>query len=129
MSPPISERHDVEDDMDEGARDIFDRLRAHPHAPLLRGVSGTYRFDVEGVGSWRVTVDDGALWIREGTGEADCSIGCPEHDFVRLMHGETNLVTALMRGELRVEGDRKLVKAFHGMLPAPPSMPRKEEAA
>jgi putative sterol carrier protein len=115
--------------MAESVREVLERLKAQPFVPSLRGVKGTYRFDIEGVGSWRVTVDDGALWIREGAGEADCSIACAEQEFLHLMRGEMNLVTAFMRGEVRVGGDRRLLKAFHGMLPAPPRAPGKEAAA
>jgi putative sterol carrier protein len=106
---------------------VFEKLKARENVPLLRGVKGTYRFDVDGVGSWRVTVDDGAIWVRQGSGEADCVVGCSEEDFLKLARGKANLITALLRGEIRFEGDRMLLKAFHGALLAPET-PRKEAA-
>jgi putative sterol carrier protein len=99
---------------------VFESLKAVGKEPLLRGIKGTYRFDIDGVGSWRLTVDDGAIWVREGPGDAECVIASSEEDFVRIARGETNLLTALLRGEIRFDGDRALLKAFHGMLPAAP---------
>jgi hypothetical protein len=115
--------------MAETAREFFERLRKNPDVPLLKGIKGTYRFDVEDVGSWRVTVDDGAIWVRDGMGEADCIVGSTEHDFLSIASGEMNLLTALLRGEIHFEGDRGLLKAFHGMLPPPPAAAAESRAA
>jgi putative sterol carrier protein len=115
--------------MGESARAIFEALKTGGDVPLLHGVKGTYRFDIDGVGSWRLTVDDGAVWVREGPGEAECVIGLSEEVFVKMARGEKNLMTALLRSEIRFEGDRRLLKAYHGMLPAPPAATDQEQRA
>ena len=86
--------------------------------PRLQGVSGSYRFDVEGVGSWRIEVHDGVVTITESTAAADCVIRCDEADFVRLARGEQNLLTATLQGRAQVEGDYALAQRFHGFIRA-----------
>jgi len=55
--------------------------------PRVQGFSGSYRFDVEGVGSWRVEVHDEIATMTESTAAADCVFRCNEADFVRIARG------------------------------------------
>jgi len=87
--------------------------------PRLQGISGSYRFDVEGVGSWRLEVHDGTVAVTEGTGPADCVIRCDEADFVRIARGEQNLFTAVLQGRVQVEGDYALAQRLHGFVRSP----------
>jgi len=84
--------------------------------PRLEGISGSYRFDVDGVGSWRIEVRDGIVTISESTAAADCVVRCDEGDFVRLANGEQNLLTALLQGRVQVEGDYALAQRLHGFI-------------
>src|SRR5215510_6175699 len=43
------------------AQEVFNVHRMQKYAPVLRGVHGTYLFEIDQVGSWFVSVDDGAL--------------------------------------------------------------------
>jgi putative sterol carrier protein len=83
----------------------------------VKHIQGSYRFDVEGVGSQRLEVDHGRLSIREDAGPADCVIACSAEDLVRIVDGEQNMLTAYMQGRVRIDGDLALAKIFHGMLP------------
>lgn len=51
--------------MARSAREIFQRNKTKHDVPLLRGVHGTYLFDIEQVGSWFVSVDNGAVTVDE----------------------------------------------------------------
>lgn len=110
------------------AREIIQRFAKQGYAPRMKGVKGSYRFDIGGLGSYRVGIDDGKLDIRESQDAADCVIACDEADFVRIMRGEQNLITAMMQGRVGIVGDLSLALKFHGVLPAPPSK-RGAEAA
>jgi putative sterol carrier protein len=84
--------------------------------PRLQGISGSYRFEVEGVGSWRVEVRDEVVTVTESAAPADCVIRCDEADFVRIARGEQNLLTAFMQGRVQVEGDFVLAQRLHGFV-------------
>ena len=88
-----------------------------PHEqPALKGVTGTYRFDVEGQGSVRIEVRDGTVTISESTAPADCVIHADASDLPRIAAGEQNLITALMQGRVQVQGDFALAQKFHGFI-------------
>src|SRR5215813_4472800 len=55
--------------------------------PRLRGVRGSYRFDVENVGSWRAEVTDGAVTFTKSDADADCVIGSDADDLERILSG------------------------------------------
>jgi len=100
------------------AQEVFNIHRMQKYAPVLRGVHGTYLFDIDKVGSWFVAVDDGALNIEETKREADCTISCDERDFVEIVEGRRNLITAHMQGRVKVRGDMALAQKFHGLVSA-----------
>lgn len=88
-----------------------------PHEqPGLKGVTGTYRFDVEGQTSVRLEVRDGRFTVSESAAPADCVIHADEADLARIASGEQNLITALLQGRVQVEGDLALAQKFHGFV-------------
>jgi putative sterol carrier protein len=104
--------------MDDRTRAIFEKMASRGHDPDLEQVRGSYRFDIEGVGSWHVTVDQGTLTVTRGMADADCVIHCDESDFLRLASGEQNLVTAALQGRVRIEGNLALAQKLHGFVRA-----------
>jgi hypothetical protein len=46
-------------------------------------------------------------------------IACSEEEALRLIRGEHNLMTAAMRGDVRLSGRPDLWKGFHDATPAP----------
>lgn len=102
--------------MPETAHEIFNRKRAQKYEPVLRGVHGTYLFDIDKVGSWFVAVDDGAIHIEEKKRDADCTIGCDERDFVDIVEGRRQLLTSYMQGRVKIHGDMALAQKFHGLV-------------
>lgn len=90
-----------------------------PHEqPALKGVTGTYRFDVEGQGSVRIEVRDGAFTVAESSAPADCVIRADASDLARIASGEQNLITAVLQGRVQVEGDYALAQKFNGLVRA-----------
>jgi putative sterol carrier protein len=98
-------------------REFFDGLEARVDESRTAGMTNTYRFDVEGAGSWTVAVDDGKVTVTEdGEAEPDCTISASEETFQKLVSGEQNPTTAYMTGKLKITGDMgaamKLQKLF-----------------
>jgi putative sterol carrier protein len=88
------------------------------YEPVLRGVHGTYLFDIDKVGSWFVAVDDGAIHVEETKRDADCTISSDERDFVDIVEGRRQLLTSHMQGRVTIRGDMALAQKFHGLVSA-----------
>ena len=102
--------------MAETTREFFEGLPARADASKLAGMNNSYSFDVEGAGKWLVTIADGAVSVREGEGDADCTIAASEENFQKILSGEQNATSAYMTGKLKIKGDMgaamKLQKLF-----------------
>jgi putative sterol carrier protein len=97
-------------------QEFFAQLPERADPAKTAGMSNTYVFDVEGVGQWTVAVEDGAVQVTEGAGEADCTISATEDTLVKIASGQANATTAYMTGKLKIQGDMgaalKLQKLF-----------------
>jgi putative sterol carrier protein len=100
------------------AKEFFDDLAARTAggSERTRGLTASYRFDVEGAGSWRVDVDDGTVAVSESDGAADCVIAVPEELFLRIVRGEQSPMGAFLMGKIRVEGDVGLAMRLKDLL-------------
>ena len=91
-------------------------MAARADASKLAGMNNSYVFDIDGAGMWFVTVEDGAVSVREGEGEADCTISTTEENFQKILSGDQNATSAYMTGKLKIKGDMgaamKLQKLF-----------------
>jgi putative sterol carrier protein len=100
----------------ESTREFFESLPARGDPAKLAGMHNSYLFDIDGAGMWLVTIEDGAVSVREGEGEADCTISASEENFQRILSGEQNATSAYMTGKLKIKGDMgaamKLQKLF-----------------
>lgn len=102
--------------MPESPREVFDRAAA-THDPELEGLDGrTLRFDIEGQGNWFLTIKGGGIEVIESSAPADTVVSSSESDFYALTSGDLNLVTAWMRGELKLEGDPWLAQKLHSVI-------------
>jgi putative sterol carrier protein len=102
---------------------FFDRLAAIGHEPLLRKTSGSTRFEiVDGrrVRRWRVRVDKGDVAVEPGGGDADCAIRADRKVFERVVTGRTNAVAAVLRGDIVVDGDWRLLVSMQRLFAGPP---------
>ena len=94
--------------MADNAREFFEEMKERVDASRTRGKRASYRFDVEGAGSWRVEIDDGRVTIDESAGDADCVIRASEKTFMKIVRGEQNPTAAYMTGKIKVKGDMGL---------------------
>jgi len=99
---------------------FFAELATRGHEPLLRKASGSTRFDVRDgkrTRRWVVTVDDGDIAVRTGKGEAACVVRADKAVFDRIVGGRMNAVAAVLRGDLEVEGDWRLIVRMQRLFP------------
>ena len=113
--------------MTDAIAEFFDRLAGGGHDPRLEKATGTLRFDLEDGEAtihWFVTIDRGDIAVSHRNVKADCIVRMSRGLFDRLVKGETNLVAAVLRGVMGVEGDLGLVTQFQRLFPGPPSRAR-----
>ncbi len=102
--------------------EFFDELASRGHEPLLRKVTGSARFDVvagERNERWLVTIDKGDIRVSRGDAAADSVVRASKASFDRLVAGELNLMAAVLRGELAIEGDPRLLVGLQRLFPRP----------
>lgn len=106
-----------------GTAEFFRRLQERGHEPILKGDSGTLRFDVDRGGQterWFVTIDCGGVSVSHARGRADGVVKLDGDLFDQLVAGTANAVTAQLRGVLMAEGDLHLFMVFQRLFPSPP---------
>jgi putative sterol carrier protein len=89
----------------DSAREFFETLPGRVSPQGARALDASYRFDVEGAGSWRVESDGESLVVTESDAPADCVIRSDEQTFLRIARGEQSPMGAYMTGKVKVEGD------------------------
>jgi putative sterol carrier protein len=94
--------------MAESVREFFQSIESRVDPSKTAGASASYRFDIEGAGSWHIDVDDGKVTVAESGADADCVIQASEEHFAKIIGGEANPMTAYMTGKLKVKGDVEL---------------------
>jgi putative sterol carrier protein len=102
--------------MSESVQEFFQNLESRADASKTAGMNNSYVFDIDGAGQWKVDVEDGAVKVTEGGGDADCTIIASEETFQKIVAGEQNATSAYMTGKLKIKGDMgaamKLQKLF-----------------
>ena len=102
--------------MADTVQEFFDGLAARTDAEKTAGMNNSYLFDIEGAGQWLVAVNEGAVSVTEGGGEADTTISASQETMMAVVRGEQNPTTAYMTGKLKIKGDMgaamKLQKLF-----------------
>ena len=100
----------------DSPREFFETLETRIDPAKAAGLTASYRFEIDGAGSWTVDVDDGKVSVSENGGDADCTISTSSETFMRIANGEQNPTAAYMSGKLKVKGEMgsamKLQKLF-----------------
>ena len=87
---------------------IFDGLPKAFQAEKATGVDVVFQFDISGAkgGAWFATVKDGACLVEKGSHSAPTTtIGMGDDDFVKMISGELNAMSAYTGGKLKIGGD------------------------
>ena len=98
--------------------EIFRRLPDFVNAPKARGVDLAVGFRLLGnpsgeIERYVVRVQDGVATVEAGDagGDRDATITCEGHDYLRLATGHLSPVMGVLKGQLKVKGDKG--KALH----------------
>ena len=97
-------------------REFFDTLESRVDPAKAAGLTASYRFEIDGSGTWHVDVDDGKVTVTENGADADCTISTTAETFLKIANREQNPTAAYMSGKLKIKGDMgqamKLQKLF-----------------
>ncbi|WP_405105191.1 SCP2 sterol-binding domain-containing protein [Micromonospora sp. NBC_01405] len=102
---------------------FFEDLDRRGYEPLLTKISGTLRFDLnEGPQTrhWLLMIDRGRLRVSQEAREANAVVGTTPELFEGLATGRENGLAALIRGDMTVTGDVRLVVQVDRLFPNPP---------
>jgi putative sterol carrier protein len=89
----------------ESAREFFEDLPGRIGPERAGTLDASYRFDIDGAGSWRLEADGEKTVVTESEAPADCVIRTDENTFLRIVRGEQSPMGAYMTGKVKVEGD------------------------
>jgi putative sterol carrier protein len=98
------------------------RLAETPQ-PLLHDVNATIRVDIHHDGEerpWHLTIHQGQVSVSRSDAPADAVMRTDRALWDSVVSGDANVLTAALRGRLRIEGDVRLLMAFRRLLPGPP---------
>jgi putative sterol carrier protein len=117
--------------MTDATTEFFTELGKREHEELLNKVTARLRFDLvrdKKTARWLVDVKRGNVAVSRGNGEADVVIRADRELFDRVATGELNAMAAVLRGEVELEGDWKVLVAFQRLFPSPPAS-REEDSS
>jgi putative sterol carrier protein len=117
--------------LSDSIAEFFAELGRRGHEPLLEKARGSARFDVADgrrTESWVVTIDKGDLRVSRRNAAADCILRVDRSSFERAVAGKLNLMAAVLRGEVAVGGDPRLLVLLRRLFPKP-SRRRRSRAA
>jgi putative sterol carrier protein len=72
---------------------------------------------------WLVTVDKGDVTVSRENEPAECIVRAERSLFDRVATGEVNAFAAVLRGDMAVEGDPRLLVLYQRVFPSPPRRP------
>ncbi|WP_341717289.1 SCP2 sterol-binding domain-containing protein [Micromonospora sp. FIMYZ51] len=101
---------------------FFEDLDQRGYDPLLAKSSGTLRFDLhEGPQTthWLVRIDRGTIQVDRQDLEADTVVGVSPAIFEDLVTGRENGLAALLRGDMTVSGDARILVQLERIFPGP----------
>jgi putative sterol carrier protein len=115
----------------DSTAEFFDELGSRGHEALLRKATGSARFDLvagKRTERWLVTIDKGDIRVSRRNAAADCVLRADKVSFNKAVAGELNFLTAVLRGEVAVQGDPRLLVLLQRLFPRPEDGPRQRAA-
>lgn len=98
---------------------FFEDLGSRGYEPLLRGVSAVARFDLvsgKTTERWLLTIQKGNLSVSHRNVRADAVVRMSRDLFEAVAGGETTLLPGMLRGEVVLEGDYRLMILIRKLL-------------
>ena len=73
-----------------------------------------------------MTVEKGNIAVTAGSGDAGCVVRADKAVFDKIATGRLNAVAAVLRGDLEVEGDWRLLVRMQRLFPGPRASRRRK---
>ena len=102
--------------------EFFAALAARGYEPMLRNSRGSIRFDLTAGNTterWLLRIERGELTVSRRHARAVCVVRTDKALFDGLVRGQVNALAAMLRGELRADGDRELLMRIQRLFPGP----------
>jgi putative sterol carrier protein len=118
--------------MPNATDEFFEALGRRGHEPLLAQATATLRFDLKEDGRtthWLVNIKKGDLKVSRENREADGVVATQRAVFDEIVSGNMNVLTAMLRGLVSLEGSVELVVRFQRLFPSPPNARERGRAA
>jgi putative sterol carrier protein len=116
--------------MSDSTGAFFTELGRRAHQPMLRNATGRLRFDLTDrtrEATWMVTMKKGEVSVSRAKGDADCVVTTNRPLFDAIVRGEKNAMAAVLRGEIKIEGDPELLVLFQRVFAGPADSVRRRE--
>ena len=118
--------------MADATADFFESLAERDHEPLLANTSGSVLFELTNrkqTDRWFVSIDRGDIAVSRKRGRADAIVRTRKDVFDGVASGEVNVMAALLRGAIAVQGNVALLARLQRLLPGPPRSARRAARA
>jgi putative sterol carrier protein len=105
-----------------GTAEFLTGLAEAGPSPLLARTTGTIRCDLANSGDteyFYVAIDKGAITVSHAKRDADAIVRADRGLFDGVTSGQVNVMAALLRGVIDVEGDLNLLMRFQKLFPGP----------
>lgn len=100
----------------ETLEDLLKRLRSPVLPPKLQTATLRYRFKLDGGPTMDLLLDQGRLSPGKPGDQPDCEVSCSPDEFAAVLEGQHNLLTAFMRGDVRLQGSITAAKTLYTFL-------------
>lgn len=102
---------------------LFQEIGRRRHISSLESAEGSLRFDVVDdaqVAHWFVEINKGEVSVSQEKRDADCVVHVRKDLSDRIASGRENAIAALLRGEITLEGEPRLLILMERLAPGPP---------
>lgn len=109
------------DPSDPSAR-LFERISRLGRVDALADVDGRLRFDIHAAGRIEhraIIVHRGQISVAGEVDDPDCVVDMDKELLDQMASGRSNAMTALLRGDMMVSGDVRLLVLLERLLPGP----------
>ncbi len=99
-------------------KEIFEHINEGFHPDKAAGVDAVIQFELtgEGSGQYWIRVADKKAEVHEGTHESPTmTLVASADDYIAVINGELNPMTAFMQGKIKVKGDMGLALKLQTM--------------
>ena len=109
--------------MNDEVSAFFDGLGRRKHVPSLERLTATLRVDAEDVHAverWLVRVDRGDVRVSRRMAKANCTVRADRDTLRAIVVGRLNVLAAVLRGVVGIDGDLNALVLFQRAFPRPP---------